>query len=1275
MSKCPDCLHEWDGRMCARCGYQSGAAMVTPNALPPDTVLVDRYVLGNALVVSRQSIAYAAWDEQLEQRVIITEFYPAVIVKRIQGEVQPQRNQVQFQAAMKRYQEYVGQQVLPLEQAFFGRGTTYRVYAAAEQPQLKVQADMLLDQPILFRNEAGQPQMTINALMIDPLPKERPFNRVGNPGRKKMKKVLAAILSLMLVLVISCVVVLPMLQGQPPVETDIPAAPTATPAVTSEGKAQEEAVPVSAPDAISDETEALPEETGAASVPPETVDVSDNKVNTAPEAENTSEPGNTAPAASPVVTDVPAAEASETPAEESVPTKEVSAAPVETPDPTPMMTDVPAQAEQDAPETEAPEQTADANIPTDMPAQSDKPEALEEDIPAQSSSETVKEEEEDGQAASAEPDATVPAQMSSEAPDQTPAPTVQITEVPDAAEAVEDVSVTPEVTEKPIPAALYEPWYLKVNGQLWRVNEEGAASEVKEAVPGLQLDTVSIPDLKRYRDIYSLNKADLYSDKTKTSFDLFCEQKPITSLELPSGSYKLTVGRTMEFADGLRMVRQQEYLFSTDQRTPVTDAAAIEQLCEEWYHEFADAEMAEMLKLSNVSFYKAGSSYFGIGKDGALDILDSNQSAVFCLIGENDQNEPSEYKIPLYPVQVQLDRALFNKVLLPNQGEARDKGELAVGDDGKILFYASQGDHKLNVRVSEQFTTVDGMPCIISAPFAVEENSELLVIDDAGMKAEVFKKCGLWAYQLGQNPVMICGSELEQETLAAMFGSLLEKDEEYALHEVTFANVMIGGKPLVSAGACVKRAGVEILLAELTPDVTEAELNEAVDAAEAPAADVESPVTVPMLKLTNGVYDFYPAGGETLGIKLTVKGPMDVTLTEEQQQEILRKIAEAGVGYIAGVEAEGLFIYQMDAGQMKFTAAEVNALDAEAAAAQQKFRVTFDCTSRDMKTAEKASMGIVYVGSEAVTNPAEFTFAANDELKKLEMVSLKELASWDGEMLTLLLGPGTYHLCYTGADEENKELIVRFSGPFTVGEDLTLKLANECKHKKYTTKYETRTCLMDGKTWKECKDCGIDFDIKIDKALGHDMLPPTCVNPATCSICGAPDSSHFPALGHTEVPMAPVEATCAKPGLTGGKKCSVCNTVTEQQKEVPQKEHTKETMPAKAATCMDTGLTEGVRCSVCSAVLVAQQVVPTTACDNEFFKKEEPTCTSPGKEYVKCKVCGAIVWNKTADPDPSKHRFDLSTGKCTNPGCTATNPEFGKSEELQEQSPLPETNP
>ncbi len=78
---------------------------------------------------------------------------------------------------------------------------------------------------------------------------------------------------------------------------------------------------------------------------------------------------------------------------------------------------------------------------------------------------------------------------------------------------------------------------------------------------------------------------------------------------------------------------------------------------------------------------------------------------------------------------------------------------------------------------------------------------------------------------------------------------------------------------------------------------------------------------------------------------------------------------------------------------------------------------------------------------------------------------------------------------------------------------------------------------------------------------------------------------------HTEVDVPAVESTCSKTGLTAGKKCSVCGTVTVAQTEVAKLAHTEVVDAAVAATCTTTGLTEGKHCSVCGTVTVAQTEV------------------------------------------------------------------------------------
>ena len=77
-----------------------------------------------------------------------------------------------------------------------------------------------------------------------------------------------------------------------------------------------------------------------------------------------------------------------------------------------------------------------------------------------------------------------------------------------------------------------------------------------------------------------------------------------------------------------------------------------------------------------------------------------------------------------------------------------------------------------------------------------------------------------------------------------------------------------------------------------------------------------------------------------------------------------------------------------------------------------------------------------------------------------------------------------------------------------------------------------------------------------------------------------------------------MSATCTKTGLTEGKKCSVCGTVTVNQKTVDKTPHNEVTIPAKAATYTSTGLTEGKKCSVCSTVTVAQKTVAKLSSTN-----------------------------------------------------------------------------
>jgi hypothetical protein len=78
------------------------------------------------------------------------------------------------------------------------------------------------------------------------------------------------------------------------------------------------------------------------------------------------------------------------------------------------------------------------------------------------------------------------------------------------------------------------------------------------------------------------------------------------------------------------------------------------------------------------------------------------------------------------------------------------------------------------------------------------------------------------------------------------------------------------------------------------------------------------------------------------------------------------------------------------------------------------------------------------------------------------------------------------------------------------------------------------------------------------------------------------------------VSIAGKNATCTQKGLTEGKKCTVCGTVTAAQKEIPAVGHKEIIVPGKAATCTEAGLTEGKKCSACGEILTAQQEISAT---------------------------------------------------------------------------------
>ena len=136
----------------------------------------------------------------------------------------------------------------------------------------------------------------------------------------------------------------------------------------------------------------------------------------------------------------------------------------------------------------------------------------------------------------------------------------------------------------------------------------------------------------------------------------------------------------------------------------------------------------------------------------------------------------------------------------------------------------------------------------------------------------------------------------------------------------------------------------------------------------------------------------------------------------------------------------------------------------------------------------------------------------------------------------------------------------------------------------------------------------------------HSWVDATCISPKTCSGCGTTEGA---ALGHTEEALIGKDATCTEPGLTDGKKCSVCGETTLAQEEIPAPGHTEEVLEGENPTCTSTGLTEGKKCSVCFEILVAQEEISKAEHSEEVVKGQDATCTSAGlTDGTKCSVCG-----------------------------------------------------
>ena len=79
--QCPGCMEIKSGTVCEHCGYDE-RRQNAPHQLQTGTVLQGRYLVGRALGQGGFGITYLGWNQYLETRVAIKEYYPSAFVDR-----------------------------------------------------------------------------------------------------------------------------------------------------------------------------------------------------------------------------------------------------------------------------------------------------------------------------------------------------------------------------------------------------------------------------------------------------------------------------------------------------------------------------------------------------------------------------------------------------------------------------------------------------------------------------------------------------------------------------------------------------------------------------------------------------------------------------------------------------------------------------------------------------------------------------------------------------------------------------------------------------------------------------------------------------------------------------------------------------------------------------------------------------------------------------------------------------------------------------------------
>ena len=149
---------------------------------------------------------------------------------------------------------------------------------------------------------------------------------------------------------------------------------------------------------------------------------------------------------------------------------------------------------------------------------------------------------------------------------------------------------------------------------------------------------------------------------------------------------------------------------------------------------------------------------------------------------------------------------------------------------------------------------------------------------------------------------------------------------------------------------------------------------------------------------------------------------------------------------------------------------------------------------------------------------------------------------------------------------------------------------------------------VSGSKHTECVRCGEKYETETIPAITEDhvhegaewltVIYPSCstegVKSHICSCGAVVESEELEKLAHTETDLLEKAATCTEEGLTAGKQCVICGTVTVSQTPLAKSSHVVLNVTGKAATCTERGTSDSKKCAVCSAPITTALSTPPT---------------------------------------------------------------------------------